>query len=167
MTLTRNQKIGATIGVLILLIGGILVFKKKEDEPVNLGEVDDEIKDVITPSTEVSTTSIVNPTRSYMSQAEGSFNADGDPALAAKEMYATIVGTAAYILTSKDTNAVKVRALIQEDSIKNGRTTDESLMKYVIKLNKGKAGLKDAVKMLDQNIMLHANYLIKNDTLMK
>jgi len=161
MTLTKNQKIGTAIGILILLIGGLLVFKKKEDEPINLTN---ENTEPIVPVAQKGTSSTPS---SGSSQAEGSFNAAGNPVLAAKEMYATIVGTAAYILTSKDTNAVKVRALIQEDAVKNGRTTDQSLMKYVVKLNKGKAGLKDAVKMLDQNIMLHANYLIKNGELMK
>lgn len=146
MALTKNQKIGAGIGaaaLLLLLLGNRKKWFKKDETVVDAP---------------VSTSNTTTPYKTVS-------NADGSPITIedkATEMYKALIGTIAYVRTGKDEQAQQLRDAIAEQVMAKGVSQDRLLLEFAIKMNKGKEGLKEAVKMINKDVSGHVEYFLDN-----
>lgn len=159
MALTKNQKIGGGIAALLLLIGGgILIYRKRSSKTVNLAAAPKTETQSSTSQDTQTATPVVTKTTAYGADGNmvGTSNKD-----IANEMYKSIVGHAAYLVTSKDSASNKIRGKVLEIKSQNpNMKDDEATLAYLVRVNKGKAGLKGALKMIDGKLSGHVNHYI-------
>lgn len=152
INLSKNQKIGIGVGIAALLL--LIIGKSKnwwKKEVVTLPETK--------PASNTTTvgTKSSSGTTAYKYSADGL--SDNEKAI---ETYKTLIGTAAYIKTSEDLNAAKVRDIISQVAMGSAIGTQSATMNFITKANRGKECLKEAVKMIGKNLDEHVNYFIEN-----
>ena len=163
MKLSKEQKKGILIsaGALLLIFGGVMynrnrkktILKNLESKvPTGGTETAKEQENLSIADAEVQ----VKPTYSY---AEGQKLSDEQKA---KELYKRIVGLAYYIKTSTDANAVRLRKQVQTVQKKTNASIEDAMMSVIIKMNKDKECLKNAVKLIGGDLKEHVDYFEKN-----
>lgn len=163
MKVSKEQKKGILISAaaLLLIFGGVMYNRNRKK--TILKNLENKVPTAGTESkTESENLSIadaeaqVKPKYSY---AEGQKLSDEQKA---KELYKRIVGLAYYIKTSTDANAVRLRKQALSVQKKTNSSIEDAIMSVVIKMNKDKECLKDAVKLIGGDLKAHVDYFEKN-----
>lgn len=163
MKVSKEQKKGILISAaaLLLIFGGVMynrnrkktILKNLENKVPTAGtESKTEAENLSIADTEAQ----VKPKYSY---AEGQKLSDEQKA---KELYKRMVGLAYYIKTSTDANAVRLRKQALSVQKKTNSSIEDAIMSVVIKINKDKECLKDAVKLIGGDLKAHVDYFEKN-----
>ena len=161
MKLSKEQKKGIliSVGALLLIFGGVMYNRNRKktilknlESKVPTNETETETENLSIADAE----SQVKPKYSY---AEGQELSQEQKA---KELYKRIIAQAYYIKTSTDANAVRLRKQALTTQKKTNSSIEDAIMSVVIKMNKDKECLKDAVKLIGGDLKAHVDYFEKN-----
>lgn len=165
MKVSKEQKKGILISAaaLLLIFGGVMYNRNRKktilknlESKVPTDGTETETK---TESENLSIADAESQVKPKYSYAEGQKLSDEQKA---KELYKRIVGLAYYIKTSTDANAVRLRKQALSVQKKTNSSIEDAIMSVVIKMNKDKECLKDAVKLIGGDLKAHVDYFEKN-----
>jgi hypothetical protein len=165
MKLSKEQTKGILISAaaLLLIFGGVAYNRKRKKSILN------ELESKATKTGEQTETKTDAPVNLSIADAEAnkkSFSyAEGQKISEeqkAKELYKRIIGLAYYIKTATDANAIRLRKQALAVQKKTNSSIEDAIMSVVIKMNKDKECLKDAVKLIGGDLKAHVDYFEKN-----
>jgi len=153
MKFTKNQVItgAAVIGGIILFSSIALIRKNKK----KIQDPDSDKKE----DAKIEAKPEVKPV-SY-SYAEGQEMSEKDKEY---ELYKKMIGMGQYIMSSTDSNALRLRKQVENCQKKQSISKDAALLEVLKKMNAGKAELEGALKLIDGNLREHIDYYYENRT---